>query len=222
MSSDPSDRPGRVEELRGKLMGLPGQLVVISGPSAGAGKGKVIRDLLEIGGDDFWLSRSMTTRQIRADDKIHHTYTFVSLEEFDRREAAGEFLEANGVTVGSRYGTPLHPIIEHLAEGRIVLLEIDIRGARFVHEVLPDTPCIFIKPTDGDVEEDLAELRRRLEKRDADSEELMTRKLEQAVEELRTARELGFYDAWVVNATGRSHEAAQEIYDLIVAHRAKR
>jgi guanylate kinase len=210
--------PERVRELRSKFAGLPGQLVVISGPSAGAGKGKVIRDLLELAGEGIWLSVSMTTRKVRADDVIHHTYHFVSLEEFEQAEAADELLEANGVTVGSRYGTPLQPILDHLAKGDTVLLEIEIKGAEFVREVLPKTLCVFVKPTDGELEDDVAELRRRLEKRGADSEDFMRQKLDQAVGELKLARELGIYDAWIVNATGHSEDAAQEIYDLIKRH----
>lgn len=208
-----------VLNLRKQFEGLPGKLVVISGPSAGAGKGRVIQNLLDSRGDELWLSVSMTTRQVRADDVVHHTYHFVTLEEFERAEKAGELLEANGVTVGSRYGTPLKPILDHLAEGKTVLLEIEIKGAQFVHEVLPNALCIFIKPTHGDLDEDLAELRRRLEKRASDSEELMKKKLDQAVGELKMARELSFYDAWIVNETGKSEEAAQQIYELIRQHK---
>lgn len=212
MSSDSSNR---VQELRDKFAGLSGRLVIISGPSAGAGKGKVIRDLLEIGGDSLWLSVSMTTRQVRSDDKIHHTYNFVSLEDFERVEAAGELLEANGITEGNRYGTPLQPILDHLAAGKTVLLEIEVNGAQYVKSVLPDTLCFFIKPTDGDQEADIAELRRRLAKRGTSDEASTERRMRQAAEEMELARELGFYDAWIVNATGRSQEAAQEIYDRI-------
>jgi guanylate kinase len=214
----PNDREVRVRELRKLFDGLPGKLVVISGPSAGAGKGKVIRDLLAMSEGEMWLSVSMTTRQVRADDVIHHTYKFVSLEEFARAEAAGELLEANGVTEGNRYGTPLKPILDRLAAGKTVLLEIEVNGAQFVHEVLPEALFVFIKPTDGDKDADIAELRLRLAKRGTSDEASTERRMEQAAGELDQARELGFYDAWIVNATGHSEEAARQIYDLIRAH----
>jgi guanylate kinase len=213
-----NNHPDHIRELRRLFEGLPGKLVVISGPSAGAGKGKVIRDLLAMAGDEMWLSVSMTTRQVRADDVIHHTYTFVNLEEFERAEAAGELLEANGVTEGNRYGTPLKPILERLADGQTVLLEIEVKGAQFVREVLPEVLCVFIKPTDGSIEDDIAELRRRLAKRGTSDAASTERRMKQAAEELKLARDLGFYDAWIVNATGRSEEAARQIYDLIHQH----
>jgi guanylate kinase len=204
-----------VKELREKFAGLPGQLVVVSGPSAGAGKGKVIRDLLKMAGDDMWLSVSMTTRQVRSDDVIHHTYHFVSLEEFEAAEAAGELLEANGVTEGNRYGTPLQPILDHLAAGDTVLLEIEVNGAEFVRQLLPSTLCVFIRPTDGSLEDDIAELRRRLAKRGTNDAASTERRISQAADELKLARELNIYDAWIVNATGHSEEAARQIYGLI-------
>jgi guanylate kinase len=209
----------RAYQLKEQLSGLPGQLVVISGPSAGAGKGKVIRDLLGMAGPEFWLSVSMTTRQIRSDDIVHHTYSFVTIEEFERAEQAGELLEANGVTEGNRYGTPLRPIIEHLRAEDVVLLEIEVRGAELVKRLVPSALCVFITPTDGDLEANIAELRRRLVGRGTSDADSVERRLSQAADELHAAKELGFYDAWVVNASGRSEDAAREILALIKSRR---
>jgi guanylate kinase len=178
-------------------------------------KGKVIRDLLSVAGPDFWLSVSMTTRQVRADDKPHHTYTFVSREVFDLAEQNGELLEANGVTEGNRYGTPLGPIIEHLKRGETVLLEIEVRGAEFVRQLLPEALLVFIKPTAGDIQDDIAELRRRLEGRGTNDNASIERRLSQAEGELKLAKQLGIYDAFIVNARGESETAAREILDLI-------
>jgi len=196
--------------------GLAGRLVVISGPSAGAGKGKVIDELLGFSDEKLWLSVSTTTRQPRPGEVLHHKYTFVTTEEFGRREQAGEFLEANGLTEGARYGTPIAPILEHMRQGETVMTEIEVNGAEFVHRVLPDELFIFIKPTNGDVQEDLAELRRRIEKRGTNDEASIERRLAQAERELEQARGLGFY-TWVVNETGKSEEAARGIYDLILS-----
>jgi guanylate kinase len=173
--------------------------------------------LLEVAGSKYWLSVSDTTRQIRSDDVVHHTYNFVSLEEFERAEQAGELLEANGVTEGNRYGTPLRPVVEHLQAGDVVLLELEVNGAEFVKHLLPDTLAVFITPTDGGMDADLAELRRRLVGRGTSDADSVERRLGQAADELRLAKEIGIYDAWVVNATGHSDVAAQEILDLIAA-----
>jgi len=205
----------RIEKLRGDLDGLAGRLVVISGPSAGAGKGKVIDELLAFSDEKLWLSVSTTTRQPRPGEVLHHKYNFVTPQEFNEREKAGEFLEANGLTEGARYGTPIAPIVEHMKAGVTVMTEIEVNGAEFVHQVMPNELFIFIKPTSGDLEDDLAELRRRIEKRGTNDETSIQRRLDQAETELAQARDLAFY-TWVINETGKSELAAREIFNLIV------
>lgn len=206
------------EQLREKFASLPGQIVVISGPSAGAGKGKVLDEMLEFAGDQMWLSVSTTTREPRPGEVHHHKYNFLTREEFNALEAEGGFLEANGMTEGARYGTPLQPILDHLAAGDTVLLEIEIHGGTFVHDLAPNGLYIFIKPTHGSLEDDIAELRHRIEGRGTNDAASIERRLEQAASELEQARELGFYK-WVVNEKGKSQEAAHEIYDLIQQNR---
>jgi guanylate kinase len=205
-----------IEQLRSKFEGLQGQLVVISGPSAGAGKGRVIDEMLAFADERLWLSVSTTTRQPRPGEVLHHKYTFLTREEFEAHEAAGGFLEANGLTEGARYGTPIEPILEHMRDGVTVMTEIEVNGAEFVHKVLPDELFIFIKPTHGDLEEDIAELRRRIEKRGTESPDSIERRLDQAAREIEQAKKLGFY-TWVVNETGKSEEAAHQIYDMITS-----
>lgn len=211
----PNDQAS-IEQLRSKFEGLAGQLVVISGPSAGAGKGKVVAEMLELAGDKLWLSVSTTTREPRPGEVLHHNYTFTTKQEFEERERAGGFLEANGFTEGARYGTPLEPILEHLRQGVTVLLEIEINGGTFVNSIMPESLCVFIKPTDGSDEDDAVELRRRLEHRGTNDTASIERRLAQAASELEQARGLDFY-TWVVNATGKSEEAAREILGLIEA-----
>jgi guanylate kinase len=205
-----------IEQLRSKFEGLQGQLVVISGPSAGAGKGRVIDEMLAFADERLWLSVSTTTRQPRPGEVLHHKYTFLTREEFEAQEAAGGFLEANGLTEGARYGTPIEPILEHMRDGVTVMTEIEVNGAEFVHKVLPDELFIFIKPTHGDLEDDIAELRRRIEKRGTESPDSIERRLDQAAREIEQAKKLGFY-TWVVNETGKSEEAAHQIYDMITS-----
>lgn len=209
MSTDTAD-------LSRKFAGLPGRFVVISGPSAGAGKGKVIDEMMGFADKQLWLSVSTTTREPRPGEVLHHKYTFVTREEFEAQEAAGGFLEANGLTEGARYGTPIAPVLEHMAAGEIVMTEIEVNGAEFVHNILPEAFYIFIKPTHGDLEDDIAELRRRIEGRGTNDAASIERRLAQAAGELKRAEELGFY-TWVVNETGKSLDAAHQIYDLITA-----
>jgi guanylate kinase len=210
----------QIDDLRQKFDGLQGRLVVISGPSAGAGKGKVIDEMLGFADERLWLSVSTTTRQPRPGEVLHHKYNFVSREGFEDMERRGEFLEANGLTEGARYGTPVAPIIEKMREGVTVMTEIEVNGATFVHKVLPDELFIFIKPTHGSLDDDIAELRRRIEGRGTENAASIERRLEQAARELEQARAVGFY-TWVVNETGKSMEAAHEIYDLIVSRARK-
>ncbi len=163
----------------------------------------------------MWLSVSMTTRDPRPEDHIRHLYNFVDADEFERVEAAGDMLEANGVTEGKRYGTPLQPVLQHLANGDVVLLELEINGAQFVKSLVPEALFLFIKPTDGSLDDDVDELRRRLIVRGTHDGASIERRLAQAVRELNAARELGFYDEWIVNATGRSEDAAKRALELI-------
>lgn len=205
-----------IADLSRKFEGLPGRFVVISGPSAGAGKGKVIDEMMGFADKQLWLSVSTTTREPRPGEVLHHKYTFVTREEFEAQEAAGGFLEANGLTEGARYGTPIAPVLEHMAAGEIVMTEIEVNGAEFVHGILPEAFYIFIKPTHGSLEDDIAELRRRIEGRGTNDAASIERRLAQAAGEIKRAEELGFY-TWVVNETGKSLDAAHQIYDLITA-----
>ncbi len=207
-----------LDQLREKFAKYPGQIVVVSGPSAGAGKGKVLDEMLEFA-DKVWLSVSTTTREPRPGEVHHHKYNFLTREQFDALEAEGGFLEANGLTEGARYGTPIGPIFEHLEAGDTVILEIEIHGGTFVHDLAPDGLYIFIKPTHGSLEDDIAELRHRIEGRGTNDAASIERRLEQAASELEQARELGFY-TWVVNEKGKSEDAAREIYELIQKNRS--
>lgn len=192
------------------------RLVVISGPSSGAGKGKVIDGLKAITNLRLWQSTSMTTRARRSTETHSHQYNFVSLAEFTALEDRNGFLEANGVTEGNRYGTPLAPVIEHLGLGEVVLLEIEVHGAKAVNSIVPDALFIFIKPTNGDLDDDIAELRRRIHVRGTEDEQSIKKRLVQARGELELAQEFGFY-TWVVNETGKSELAAQKIDQLVQA-----
>src|SRR5438477_6893826 len=120
---------------------MPGVLVIISGPS-GVGKTTICKQLMRR--LDACLSVSATTRP-RRDNEVHaDDYYFITLEEFERRLAAGEFLEHAKVYGGQYYGTPGGPVHENLEAGRVVILEIDIEGTLQVMRRYPDAVSIYI------------------------------------------------------------------------------
>ena len=150
-------------------------LVVVAGPS-GVGKGTVVRGLLAAR-PGLWLSVSATTRPPRPGERDGVEYHFLSTDEFARREAAGEFLEAFG-HFEARYGTPRGPVDAHLASGDDVILEIDVQGAMRVKEVFPDAVLVFLRPPDR------AAQRARLLGRDGEANrEAIERRLARADEE---------------------------------------
>ena len=164
-----------------------GNLVVISGPS-GAGKGTIIKKLKDIN-DNFWLSISMTSRNIRSNDIPNETYFFVSREEFLDRISKGVFLEYAEYN-GNYYGTPKDKILDKLNEGKDVILEIEIQGALKIKELIPDAIFIFILPPSMD------ELRNRLVNRGTDSKDKILSRFKTAYQEIN---EVTKYNYVVIN-----------------------
>ena len=121
----------------------PGKLFILSGPS-GAGKGTICRQLLKET-DNLELSVSMTTRGVRSGEIEGVSYYFTDRETFNECIERGELLEYAEV-YGNYYGTPRKPVIEKLARGTDVILEIDMQGALKVKENYPDGIFIFILP----------------------------------------------------------------------------
>jgi guanylate kinase len=173
-------------------------ILVITGPS-GVGKGTLIKGLLErVPGLE--LAVSATTRPPRPGEVNGVDYHFLSEQDFDRRVAAGEFVE-HAVYAGNRYGT-LGTELERPARG--IVLEIDVQGARQVRETLPEATHIFIEPPSFD------DLAARLERRGSDSPEQIERRLQAAREEL-VARDQFRYR--IVNDD--VERAVQELTDLV-------
>lgn len=165
-----------------------GRIVIVSGPS-GVGKSSVCARLLQR--PDMVLSVSATTRAPRGAEQEGVDYYFVTREEFERRVAAGELLEwAHVHGKDTLYGTPARPVLDHLAAGRDVLLDIDVQGAAQVREKGFPNLSVFLEPPSID------ELRRRLERRRDTSPEQIERRLETARQEIAQAFR---YDLRVVN-----------------------
>nr|WP_281231764.1 guanylate kinase [Thermoleophilum album] len=144
----------------------------MTGPS-GVGKGTLIKALRErIPG--IHVAVSATTRPPRPGEVDGRDYFFLSPEEFERRVRAGEFAE-HAVYAGHRYGTLLSELER---PARLIVLEIDVQGARQIRQLRPDALQVFIAPPSLD------ELERRLRARGADDEEQIRRRLEVAKREL--------------------------------------
>lgn len=167
-----------------------GMLLVISGPS-GVGKTTITR-AIERTIPDAVFSVSATTRPRTAADVEGVDYTFLTDEEFLRRESAGEFLET-AVYAGNRYGTLRAPVEAHLERGRLVILEIDVQGAILVKDRLPEALAIFVLPPSEGT------LLKRLRDRKREGEEVIRERFELAKAEIERARTCGAYDAFVTN-----------------------
>jgi guanylate kinase len=185
-----------------------GMLLIISGPS-GVGKTTITR-AVERSIPDAVFSISATTRQATGLDVDGVDYMFISDAEFERRRAAGEFLET-AVYAGNKYGTLRGPVEAQLARGRLMILEIDVEGAKQVKAKMPGAFALFILPPSEAV------LLDRLRSRKRDSEEAIARRFAAARQEIAEARRCGVYDAFVVNDV--LERAIEEALGLVRARR---
>ncbi len=166
-----------------------GTLYIVSAPS-GAGKSSLIHALLKTQPlYDTQVSISHTTRAMRPGEVHGEHYFFVPTDEFKQMIAADDFLEYAEV-FGNYYGTSRAAIEQVLSTGVDVFLDIDWQGARQIRERMPQARSIFILPPSQD------ELERRLRGRGQDSEEVIARRMKQAVAEMSHYAE---YDYLIVN-----------------------
>jgi len=162
-------------------------LLVLSSPSGG-GKTSIRRQLLRVR-SDVGYSVSATTRAPRPGEHEGRDYHFLSPDEFERRVAAGEFLE-HAMYGGQRYGTLVAEVERVLHAGRHVVLDIEIEGARQVRRRMPDAVQVFVLPPSAEV------LAQRLRARDTETPAARQIRLARAADELQA---VGEYDYVVVN-----------------------
>jgi len=184
------------------------QLFIVSGPS-GSGKTTVVEHLLrEVPG--LLFSVSCTTRAPRAGEQDGRDYHYVSRPEFGRMISAGDFLEYANV-FGELYGTPRRNLDAAAQQGKDLVLDIDVQGARQVKNQLPQAVAILLVPPSATV------LEQRLRQRAQDSPDIIRRRLDRAREEIES---YSTYDYLVVN-----HDLAEtcsQVKAIVLAERHRR
>jgi guanylate kinase len=185
-----------------------GLLFVISAP-AGTGKSTLVEKLLKEFPAYLAESCSSTTRTPRVGEVSERHYEFISIEEFEEKIAAGEFLE-HAKVFGNYYGTRIEEVERLHASGRHVILVIDTQGAMQMRQGVPAI-FIFISPPS------LEELRRRLFKRRTEDEEKIQERLLWAKQEIAMAP---YYDYHIINDD--LDTAYQVLRSIFIAEEHKR
>ena len=185
------------------MMKRKGILIVVSGFS-GAGKGTLMKQLLQKY-DNYALSVSMTTRNPRPGETNGKEYFFVSKQEFEEQIAV-EGLVEYACYCDNYYGTPREYVEKQLEAGKDVILEIEIQGALKIKEKFPTALLMFVMPPSAE------ELKRRLEGRGTETQEVIMKRLRRATEE---ARGVENYDYIVIN--DKLEECVEHMHMLVEA-----
>ena len=180
------------------------KLFVIAAPS-GAGKTTLVQAITR-NNPELRFSISYTTRKQRRNEAHGRDYLFVDVDEFERLRADGEMLESATV-FDNLYGTSRQQVEQHLAEGHSVVLEIDWQGAQQVRESMPECVTIFIMPPSHD------ELVRRLRSRGTDSDEVIERRLRDALSDMAHWEE---FDYVVIN--DNPDQAVADLESVLAGH----
>lgn len=188
-------------------MNQQGILVVVSGFS-GAGMGTLMKELLKRY-DNYALSVSATTRQPREGEKDGEDYFFVNREYFQQMIEEGRLVEY-AQYVNHYYGTPRDYVEKKMAEGKDVILEIEIQGALKVKKRFPDALLIFVTPPSA------GELRRRLVGRGTETIEVINARLRRAAEE---ASGMEAYDYLLIN--DEIDACVEQMHQLITLQHSK-
>ncbi len=187
---------------------MKGNLIILTSPSGG-GKGTLILQLManNIG---IGYSVSYTTRKMRDGEIDGRDYFFVDDDDFNARIANNEFLEYAEVH-GNYYGTSKAVVDSHIAEGKDVILEIDVQGAKSVLEKMPQAVSIFIMPPSFEA------LSYRLTTRATETTEHLSLRLKNSFDEVREHKDFEYV---VINDEIAS--ATRRLESIILAERQKR
>jgi len=181
---------------------------IISAPS-GSGKSTLVARLLA-SDPGLRFSVSYTTRTPRGNEKPGEDYVYISRNEFLTRIGRDEFLE-HAEVFGNFYGTSREVLEQAHREGKDLILDIDVQGARQLKVRIPEAVSIFILPPSRDI------LEQRLRARSEDSEEVIQRRLRDAAEEIRNYEQ---YDYVLVNH--QVDESTGTLGSIIKAERVRR
>ncbi|MEA1975562.1 MAG: guanylate kinase [Bacillota bacterium] len=184
-----------------------GLLIVVSGPS-GAGKGTICANLLTKK-EKIHPSISTTTREPRNAEIKGVNYNYISKEKFEKKIRENEFLEY-AVVYDNYYGTPKDFVIETLAKGEDVLLEIDIQGAIMVREKFPEGIFVFILPPS------MNELKNRIINRGSETKESLEKRFSSAFQEIKHLKK---YDYFIVN--DKVEAATKNLVSIIDAEKSR-
>jgi guanylate kinase len=183
-------------------------IFIISAPS-GSGKSTLVARLLHLD-PRLRFSVSYTTRKARGHEKPGENYVYISREEFEERIRRNEFLEYAEV-FGNYYGTHREALARAEAEGKDLVLDIDVQGARQLKKAVPEAVSVFILAPSRDI------LEQRLRDRSEDSEQVIERRLQEAAAEIRKYHD---YDYVLVNH--QVDESVDTLVSIVKAERVRR
>ncbi len=184
-----------------------GNVFIISGPS-GSGKDTILAEIFKKLPDVFF-SISSITRPMRENEREGEKYNFISKEAFSKMLFNDELLEYNEY-IGNYYGTPRKPVEKATSEGRDAIIEVDVNGASQIKEKLSDAVSIFVMPPSYE------ELERRLRGRGTEKEEVIAKRMSEAINEIKRAEE---YDYILVN--DKLDVAVNDAISIILSERSK-
>lgn len=184
-----------------------GFLIVLSGPS-GAGKNSVMNAVFPTI-PNLKYSVSVTTRPPRKGEVDGVDYFFRTEEEFDELIQQDKLLEY-ATFVGYRYGTPKDFVMEQIANGNTVIMDIDIQGASQIRQKMPEAVFVFLLPPTR------AELEKRLTLRGSDAQGEIAERLQKSWEELQ---HVVHYDYFIIN--DELSRAAEQLRNIILSESSK-
>ena len=187
----------------------PGKIVIISSPSGG-GKTSICRKLLsrDRRRAGWQFSISYTTRAKRVGEREGRSYCFVPDAKFDRLVKENFFAEHFKVHL-YKYGTPRGPLEKVRRNGGVMLLDVDVQGAKKLHKEFPDAISIFVLPPSR------TELLKRLRLRGTETPEQLKVRADNALEEMRTFKKYNF-DYVVINKELK--QAVTDVLNIVAAH----